>query len=217
MTHHETRYVPAAGHDLFLPLYDPLVRLLMRESTLRQRFLEQANIDCHHHVLDLGCGTGTMAILIRQHRPESTVVGVDGDSKVLAIARRKAAKASPSIHFDESLADRLPYSKRSFDRVLCSLVFHHLTHDGKIGALREVHRVLKPGGSFHLADFGPPVGWYAALVARVLSRGEQLRENLEGCLPQLMAEAGFQEIKERGSLNTTFGTVVFLSAYVHDE
>lgn len=216
MTHHETRYVPALGHDLFLPLYDLFVRLLIPESTLRQRFLEQADID-RHHVLDLGCGTGTMAILIRQHRPKSTVVGVDGDPKALDIARRKAAKASLSIQFDESLADRLPYPERSFDRVLCSFVLHHLTHGGKLEVLREVHRVLKPGGSFHLADFGSPVGWYAALVARLVARGERLRESLEGRLPQLMAEAGFQEIKERGYLNTTFGSVVFLSAYVHGD
>jgi len=217
MTDHETHYVPAAGRDLFLPLYDPVVRLLMRESTFRQRFLEQADIDRHHHVLDLGCGTGTMAILIRQRRPESMVVGVDGDPKALDIARRKAAKASLTIQFDESLADRLPYPNRSFDRVLCSFVLHHLTHEGKLGALREARRVLKPGGSFHLADFGPPVGGYAALVARILARGERLHENLEGRLPQLMAEAGFQEIKERGYLNTALGTVVLLSAYVHGE
>ena len=213
MTHHETHYVPAAGHDVFLRFYDPIIRLLMRERTLREKFLEQADIGRNHHVLDLGCGTGTMAILIRQRRPESTVVGVDGDPKVLDIARRKAAKTSLSIQFDESLADRLPYSDGSFDRVLCSFVLHHLTYDGKIGALREARRVLKPGGSFHLADFGPPVGRYAALVARLVARGEQLRENPEGRLSQLMATAGFQEIREWGCLNTTFGTVVFLSAH----
>jgi SAM-dependent methyltransferase len=214
MAQHDTHYIPAAGHDLFLPLYDPVLRLLMRESTFRQRFLEQADIHPHHRVLDLGCGTGTMAILVRQRRPESTVVGVDGDPKVLKVARAKAAKASLSIQFDESLAERLPYPDASFDRVLSSLVLHHLTRDEKLGALREVHRVLKPGGCFHLADFGPPVGWYASVLARVIPSGERLRENLEGCLPQVMAEAGFQEIKDRGFHSTPFGTVALLSASV---
>jgi ubiquinone/menaquinone biosynthesis C-methylase UbiE len=187
----------------------------MRESAFRQRFLEQADIDRNHHVLDLGCGTGTMAILIRQRRPESIVVGVDGDPKVLAIARRKAAKASPSIQFDEALAERLPYPKETFDRVLSSFVLHHLTREGKLEALCEVHRVLKPGGSFHLADFGPPVSWYAALVARLVFRGERVRENLQGLLPQLMGDAGFQDIKDEGYFSTPLGTVTLLSAYVH--
>jgi ubiquinone/menaquinone biosynthesis C-methylase UbiE len=114
-----------------------MVRLLIRETTFRQRFLEQAAIEPGRHVLDLGCGTGTMAILIRQQRPESTVVGVDGDPKVLDIARRKAARASLSIQFDESLVDRLPYPERSFDRVLSSFVFHHLTHNGKLLRVAE--------------------------------------------------------------------------------
>ena len=140
------------------------------------------------------------------------MVGVDGDPKVLAVARAKAAKAAVSIQFDESLADRLPYPDASFDRVLSSLVLHHLTRAEKLGALREVHRVLNPGGVFHLADFGPPVGWYAGLLARLITSGERLRENLEGCLPQVMAEAGFQEITDRGYHNTLFGTLAMLSA-----
>lgn len=94
MTHHETHYVPAAGRDLFLPLYDPIVRLLMREHTLRQKFLEQVDTGRNHHVLDLGCGTGTMAVLICRHRPESTVVGVDGDPKA---ARVCISRLSPGL------------------------------------------------------------------------------------------------------------------------
>lgn len=204
--------MPAAGHDLFLPLYDPVLRLLLRESAFRRRFLAQADVDPDHRVLDLGCGTGTMAMLIRQRRPGSMVVGVDGDPKVLDVARRKAARASLSIQFDQALADRLPYPARSFDRVLSSLVLHHLAHDEKLGALREALRVLEPGGGFHLADFGPPVGWYAAAVARFAGRSERLGENLRGGLPQLLAEAGFHEVAERGHHNTPFGTIALLSA-----
>lgn len=214
MAQPDTRYVPAAGHDLFLPLYDPMLRLLMRERSFRQRFLEQADILPQHRVLDLGCGTGTMAILIRQRRPAATVVGVDGDPKVLAVARGKAAKASVAIQFDEAQADRLPYPNASFDRVLSSLVLHHLTRAEKLAALREVHRVLTPSGDFHLADFGPPVGWYARLLARLVTHGERLRENLDGCLPQLMAEAGFEAVRDRGFHNTPVGTVAMLSASV---
>jgi ubiquinone/menaquinone biosynthesis C-methylase UbiE len=212
MSQHATRYVPAAGHDLFTPLYDPLIGLLMRERAFRQRFFEQADIRPGHRLLDLGCGTGTMAILIRQHVPDAAMIGVDGDPKVLEIARRKAAKASVSIQFDESFADRLPYPDASFDRVLSSLVLHHLTHEDKLGALREVRRVLAPGGSFHLADFAPPAGWWASLITRVVARGERIGENLAGALPQLVAEVGFENVEDRGHHNTVFGTIGFLSA-----
>lgn len=212
MTDHEPRYVPAMGRDFLLRLYDPIVRLLMRETTLRGQLLDQAEIGPGHHVLDIGCGTGTMAILVARQRPGSTVVGLDGDPKVLAIARRKAERASVSIRFDESMADRLPYPDGSFDRALSSLVLHHLTHEGKIGALREARRVLKAGGSVHFSDFGPPVGRYAALIARLVGHEDRLQENIKGRLPQLMIDAGFEEVKERGTLNTIAGTIVFLSA-----
>jgi ubiquinone/menaquinone biosynthesis C-methylase UbiE len=140
-------------------------------------------------------------------------VGVDGDAKVLDIARRKAAKAAVSIQFDESFADRLPYPAASFDRVLSSLVLHHLTHEDKLGALREVRRVLAPGGSFHLSDFAPPVGRWASLITRVVARGERIGENLAGALPRLVAEVGFENVEDRGHHNTVFGTIGFLSAH----
>jgi ubiquinone/menaquinone biosynthesis C-methylase UbiE len=213
MTQQAARYVPAAGHDLFTPLYDPMFRLFMRERVFRQKFFEQADIHPGHRVLDLGCGTGTMAILIRQQVPDAVVVGVDGDRKILEIARRKAAKASLSIPFDQALADRLPYADASFDRVLSSLVFHHLTHEDKLGALREVRRVLAPGASFHLADFAAPVGWWATLVTRLVAHGERLGENLAGALAELVKQAGLEAVEDRGYYNAAlFGTIGFLSA-----
>jgi ubiquinone/menaquinone biosynthesis C-methylase UbiE len=212
MARRPAEYVPAAGHDLFLPLYDPMLRLLMRERAFRQRFLAQADIHPRHRVLDVGCGTGTMAILVCQGVPEVTVVGVDGDPKALAIARRKAAKASVTIRFDEALADHLPYADASFDRVLSSLVLHHLTHADKLAALREIRRVLAPGGSFHLADFGAPIGLYAKVVSHLLGHWEQLGDNLQGRLSDLLREAGLADVQERGHHNTLVGTLALLSA-----
>jgi ubiquinone/menaquinone biosynthesis C-methylase UbiE len=212
MARHAAEYIPAAGHDLFLPLYDPTLRLLMREGAFRRRFLAQADIRPGHRVLDVGCGTGTMAVLIRQSVPEATVVGVDGDPKALAIARRKAATAGVAIHFDEARADHLPYADASFERVLSSLVLHHLTHEDKLAAVREIRRVLVPGGSFHLADFGAPVGAYAKLVVHLFSHGERLGENLQGRLGDVLRAGGLAEVQERGHHNTLFGTIALWSA-----
>jgi ubiquinone/menaquinone biosynthesis C-methylase UbiE len=202
-------YVPAAGHDLFLPLYDPILRLLAREGTFRNRLLDLVDLRPGHRLLDVGCGTGTFALLAKRRCPEAVVTGVDGDGKVLAVARAKLAKAGVAVQLDESLADRLPYADRTFDRVTSSLVLHHLTREDKLAALREIQRVLLPGGAFLLADFGRPVGLWARAAAAIVQRGERLRDNLLGRLPELMREAGFERVTEQGHHATAFGTVAF--------
>src|SRR5437762_6488263 len=90
-------YLPAAGHDWSLPLYDPIVKLLGGDAA-RKALLEQAALRPGQRVLDVGCGTGTLATLIKQLYPDVEVVGPDPDPKALARARRKAARAGVSIH-----------------------------------------------------------------------------------------------------------------------
>jgi ubiquinone/menaquinone biosynthesis C-methylase UbiE len=69
----------------------------MPESKFKKRLVEQADIRENHRVLDLGCGTGTLTILIKKTHPNTEVVGLDGDQKVLDIARAKAAKAEVEL------------------------------------------------------------------------------------------------------------------------
>jgi ubiquinone/menaquinone biosynthesis C-methylase UbiE len=189
-------YIPAAGYDRLLPLYDPIVRLLFPEQAVKRRLVEEAQIGAGDRVLDVGCGTGTLAVLAGTVQREAKVVGLDGDAKALASARRKAAKAAVEISFEEGLSYELPYSDESFDRVLSSLVFHHLTREHKRRTLAEILRVLTPGGTFHLLDFGKPVTFWDRCLARVLFRGEEPRDNVEGHLPSLIQEAGFSKVEE---------------------
>jgi ubiquinone/menaquinone biosynthesis C-methylase UbiE len=212
VAHRPSGYVPAASYDLFLPLYDPVLRWLMREDKFKTRLLEQADLQPGHRVLDLGCGTATLALLAKRREPEANVFAVDGDPKVLAVARRKVAGSGLSIHLGEALAGRLPYPDASFDRVLSSLVFHHLTRAEKMEAFGEVRRVLAKEGSLHLVDFGPPAGWASGVVTRLLSRGERIPDNLEGRLGELIRAAGFEGVQEHGYHSTPLGTLVFLSA-----
>jgi ubiquinone/menaquinone biosynthesis C-methylase UbiE len=205
-------YLPAAGHDLFLPLYDPMLRWLMRERAFKTRLVEQADICVGHRVLDLGCGTGTLALMATQMHPGAVVVGVDGDAKVLARARKKVAAAGASIELDEALAGALPYADASFDRVLSSLMLHHLTHAQKLEALGEVRRVLKPAGSFHVVDFGPPSNWLDRLTSHLFAHDHRMEDNLQGRLGEVAAAAGLRDVRDRGSFRTAFGTLAFLSA-----
>ena len=145
-------FLPAAGHDLFLPLYDPLVTLLGGNRS-RQELIEQANITSGQRTLDIGCGTGSFAVLLKRQCADVEVIGLDPDPKALRRAKAKATRAAVSIQFDQGFADQLPYESRSFDRVFSSLMFHHLDEQTQQRTLTEVLRVLKPGGSFHLLDF----------------------------------------------------------------
>src|SRR5213076_349294 len=118
------KYLPALGLHFLTPLYDPLVRCFMPERKIKNRLLRQAAIKENQHVLDVGCGTGTLAVLIKQVYPGANVVGLDPDPEVLAIALRKSEKSGQRLIFDQGFAMRLPYPDGSFDHLFSSLVFH---------------------------------------------------------------------------------------------
>lgn len=120
MNHQPAKFIPALGNDLLTPLYDPLL-WFMRESRFKTDLIEQAQIGNGNRVLDVGCGTGTLDIMTQQLHPEAEVVGIDADSKILGIARAKAAKTGIKLTFDQGMADQLPYADSSFARVLSSL------------------------------------------------------------------------------------------------
>ncbi len=201
-------FIPALGNDLLTPLYDPLL-WFMRESRFKTDLIEQAQIGNGNGVLDVGCGTGTLAIMTKQLHPEAEVVGIDADSKILRIARAKAAKASINVTLDQGMADQLPYPDSSFDRVISSLFLHHLSTEDKQRTLREVLRVLRTGGRFDVVDFGPPCTFYSRLVARITVNNEEVAANLQGLLPEMFREAGFQNVAETKQFMTIAGALSF--------
>jgi ubiquinone/menaquinone biosynthesis C-methylase UbiE len=209
MTEQKSKYIPALSWKVLTPFYDTLFKWTMREELFKKRLIEQAQIRSGQRVLDLGCGTGTLTIMIKQAHPDSVVIGLDGDPQILKIARRKAKEAHSPITFDEGMAHQLPYPDASFDRVLSSLVFHHLTTQDKERCLTEIYRILKPDGELHLADFGGPQGFYAKVVSFLMRRFERVDDNVNGRIPQMFVRAGF--LVDKGSqILTVFGTLALL-------
>jgi ubiquinone/menaquinone biosynthesis C-methylase UbiE len=204
-------FIPAAGYDFFLPLYDPLQWLLGADS-LKRPLIQQASLKPGQRALDIGCGTGSLTLLLKQLHPAVEVVGVDPDPKALAIARRKALRAGLAIQLDQGFADGMPYPDACFDRVFSSLMFHHLESDEKAATLREVRRVLEPGGSLHLLDFGPPRSRLSRVLAHVLHRAENLRENFEDKILGFLDQAGFSRPEEVGHRASLVGSLSYYRA-----
>jgi ubiquinone/menaquinone biosynthesis C-methylase UbiE len=209
------RYVPALGLRSLTRFYDPVIAATTRERAFKARLVDQLDPKPGTRVLDLACGTGTLALAIAEREPAAAVVGVDGDDEMLARARAKSSGAGVAIDFDEAMAQDLPYEDASFDAVVTSLFLHHLERDQKRAVLAEVARVLRPGGAFHVADWGPPGDPLMAVLfmgIRLLDGIEPTRDNAAGRLPQLFEEAGLTGARERGAMRTVFGRLAFYSA-----
>jgi ubiquinone/menaquinone biosynthesis C-methylase UbiE len=204
------RYIPALDYDWLTPAYDTLIRLTMPERAFKRRLIEQAKLRAGQRVLDLGCGTATLAILAKRMQPDAVVVGLDGDPKILAIAARKVRRAGVDVRLQRGMAFELPYPEASLDRVLSSLVFHHLTSENKRRTLTECYRVLRRGGELHIADWGKPhngLMWLASWSLRLFDGLHTTADNVRGRLPQLCRQAGFLGVEETGRFATLFGTL----------
>ena len=184
----QREFLPAAGRDVFLPLYDPLVSW-MGFGRARKQLIGQANVQPDHHILDIGCGTGTLTVQLKQQFPAAHIFGLDPDPKALHRAKAKAKRAGVSVEYKEGFSDELPYNSASFDRVFSSFMFHHLEGQEREKTLHEVLRVLKPGGSVHLVDF--IVSERDGFLHRFMHSHAEMKDNSNERILQLMNRAGF--------------------------
>jgi ubiquinone/menaquinone biosynthesis C-methylase UbiE len=209
----ERSYIPALGKRWLLPLYDPFLWLLGADKAKRP-LIEQGGIKSGFRVLDIGCGTGSMAVMIKRMHPTAEVVGIDPDPLALSVAERKTRRAGLSVEFDRGFADHMPYADASFDRVFSSFMFHHLAPDEKTATLVEIRRVLKAGGSLHLLDFVREHSVHSKTAAhgQLVHRGGAVAERIESRMTALMDEAGLVDARQvlRGKI--FFGPIAYYRA-----
>lgn len=208
-------YLPALRLRALTRFYDPVIRLITREETFKRRLLGQAAIGPGDRVLDLGCGTGTLAIIAKSAQPDAELVGLDADPEMLSQARRKAESAGVSIRFEEGFSSELRFPDACFDLVLSTLFFHHLAPDVKRQTATEIARVLRPGGTLHVADWGrppDPLMRALSLSIRLLDGFEATRDNLSGALPAIFEQGGLAPVAQTGLLRTISGPMALYRA-----
>jgi ubiquinone/menaquinone biosynthesis C-methylase UbiE len=207
---HGRDYLPAAQHDALLPTYDLLSRVLGLPKAHRA-LIAQAELADGQRVLEIGSGTGSLTLRAKRSRPGAELIGVDPDPLALSRANRKL-RGESGIRFDHGYAQKLPYADQEFDRVLSSLMLHHLDSDGKAAAAAEVFRVLRPGGRLHLVDADAEVTEHDGRLARFFARQRHAHAHFGDSIPQLLGAAGFDHAEVGVRHHPFVGRLVFYRA-----
>lgn len=203
-------YIPALRFHALTRFYDPVVRIMTRERRVKKQLLKSADILPGATVLDLGCGTGTMTIWLKQRYPSVKVFGLDADPSILEIARSKANDAGVDITFLEANATDIPLPEGAVQSVVSSLFFHHLGTEQKRTVLIEILRILQSGGELHISDWGRPSNVLMRalfLIVQLLDGFTTTRDSVEGRLPHLIQESGVRLFREMSHFDTLLGTL----------
>jgi len=193
--------------------YDRAIRVWTRELRWRRAMMDHLAPRSRETIIDVGCGTGSFAILLKQNFPEINGIGIDPDTQALSIARTKSAHADVTIDWRQGFADALPPD--SADAVTSSLVFHQVPLVGKYSAMKAMYRALKTGGRLVFCDYGRQKGIMRLLFRLTVQRldgVENTQPNADGILPGLMMEAGFAEVTEHERIHTLTGTIAIFTA-----
>ncbi len=158
------------------------------ESRFRQLPLQGLNLPRDTKVLDLCCGSGQATGVLVQNFAD--VTGLDASP----LSIKRAQKNVPQASYIEAFAEEMPICDRLFDLVHTSAALHEMQPQQLRQILKEVYRVLKPGGIFTLADFHPPTNpifWPGVAIFFWLFETETAWHLLKTNLPELLTEVGF--------------------------
>ncbi len=209
-TEAEPTFTPALGKPAFTSDYDRIISVMTREKKWRSLMLSELQPKAGNVVVDLGSGTGTFAIQVKEKEPGCRVIAVDPDPEVRAIAQEKVDDVQ--IEFATAMGDQ-PLSilgPGQADAATCSLVLHQCPMSMKTGILANAYKMLKAGGRLLISDYGEQRDLLMQLLfkqVRELDGYENTKPNKDGQIPILMREAGFEEVAERYVTKTPTGSI----------
>lgn len=213
----ERSYTPPLGFAALTPLYDRIIRGLTRESVWRTKLVDCIGARKGETILDVGSGTGSLAIAVTSGEPECLIRGIDPDAAAVEIARRKAALVRSPATFETGwFGETPPNDGERVDKIVCSLVLHQVPLDEKRRLLRTMLDWLKPGGQLFVADYGaqPTTAMRLAfrLTVQLLDGKADTQPNADGLLPLLIQEAGFRELFSLECVDTFTGRIEIIRA-----
>ncbi|MBX9582966.1 MAG: class I SAM-dependent methyltransferase [Gemmataceae bacterium] len=186
--------LPAANRHWLTPLYDLRCEAMGLGRRFRRDVLARLALGRDERLIDVGCGTGRLLAEAALSHPGVAAVGIDPDPGVLAIAARHLARWRGRVALHAARAEALPLPDGTFDAAVSSLAFHHLPTPAKRAALREIRRVLRPGGRLLLVDFAATAGHRPPWWLRAIESVEYAADQYRGRLPEYLA-AGFIDIR----------------------
>lgn len=206
-------YTPAAGYHWLTPFYDAGLATLTREHRWRSALLTQMKPSADDVIVDVGCGTGSLLLLLGKAAPTARLIGIDPDPAMLARTRTRLAAGglSAELHqgFAHETADLLKGQQST--KVVSSLVFHQVPIAKKTTGLAAMYAALGPGGEIHIADYGLQRTRIMRALFRTLIQNLDGRVNTEpnarGVLPDLMRATGFRNVEETLVVPTLSGSI----------
>ncbi len=212
MTDANRNFVPALGKAGNIEWYDAILALMTRERRWRAEFVRLVAPRDGETIVDIGCGTGTLAIALDAEASQSRIFGIDPDPAALAIACRKAEKAAARVQWFEAMGDALDGIApiQACDKVVSSLVLHQCPVEVKEAIARQMWRLLKPDGEMFVADYGKQRSRFMRLLFRqvqIIDGFELTEPNALGCVPEILRAAGFRDVEEVLVIPTPTGSI----------
>lgn len=204
-------FVPALGFARLTPLYDAALAVATREAVWRTALLDQVAPGVGETIIDVGCGTGTLAVLLKRRAPGARVIGIDPDPDVLALAARKAARAGVDVEWRQGFARDAAAVLGSglADKAVSSLVFHQVPTPEKRAGITAMFDAVRPGGEVHVGDYARQAGVSRLLftVIGLLDGFANTRPNADGALEELLRASAGSPVQARRVVRTITGAI----------
>ncbi len=208
----EKTFTPALGNAHFTPLYDLAIAALTRENLWRSRLVAHINPTAEDRILDVGCGTGSLAIRLKKTAPDAEMLGIDPDPAVIVRAWKKSEKLGVTINWRIGfLTPALCEEIGQISKAVSCLVLHQTPLEEKNSILSAIHTLLQPGGTLYIADYGLqrtlPMRFLFRHTVQTIDGIADTQPNADGILPSLMEASGFEDITELEIIPTATGSI----------